>query len=176
MEYRELNMEEISQELFNHFIRRQQVHQCWRKIDGQWVIQEHPFVDDWKEEDYEYLVSCLKNTVKTGGVVYGAFKAGELKGFASVEGGVFGSKQQYMELTSLHGSADLRGNGAGRALFMRAAAWARSHGAGKLYISGHSAVETQAFYKAMGCVEAEEYNAEHVRQEPFDCQLEYCIR
>ena len=42
----------------------------------------------------------------------------------------------------------------------------------KLYISAHSAVESQAFYKAMGCVEAEEYNAEHVEKEPYDCQLE----
>ena len=45
----------------------------------------------------------------------------------------------------------------------------------KLYISGHSAVETQAFYKAMGCVEAKEYNQKHVELEPYDCQLEYQI-
>ncbi|MCI8896985.1 MAG: hypothetical protein HFI61_04170, partial [Lachnospiraceae bacterium] len=35
------------------------------------------------------------------------------------------------------------------------------------------AVETQAFYRAMGCVEAQEYNKEHVEKEPYDCQLEY---
>jgi len=34
-------------------------------------------------------------------------------------------------------------------------------------------VETQAFYRAMGCREAEEPNLEHVEKEPFDCQLEY---
>ncbi|MDF2592353.1 MAG: GCN5-related N-acetyltransferase, partial [Clostridia bacterium] len=31
----------------------------------------------------------------------------------------------------------------------------------------------QAFYKAMGCVEAKEYNDRLVAEEPFDCQLEY---
>ena len=46
------------------------------------------------------------------------------------------------------------------------------NGAGKLYISAHSAVESQAFYKSMGCVEAGEYNPEHVEKEPYDCQLE----
>ena len=45
----------------------------------------------------------------------------------------------------------------------------------KLYISAHSAVETQSFYRAMGCVEAEAYCAEHVEREPFDCQLECAI-
>ena len=27
--------------------------------------------------------------------------------------------------------------------------------------------------RAMGCVEAQEYNKEHVEKEPYDCQLEY---
>ena len=39
-------------------------------------------------------------------------------------------------------------------------------------ISAHSAVESQAFYKSMGCVEAEVYNQKHVEDEPYDCQLE----
>ena len=30
--------------------------------------------------------------------------------------------------------------------------WAKQKGAKKLYISAHSAVESQAFYKSMGCV------------------------
>ena len=62
-----------------------------------------------------------------------------------------------------------------RRLFGLAVAWAKGQGAEKLYISGHSAVETQAFYQAMGCREAEECSQEHVSQEPFDCQLEYVL-
>ena len=45
--------------------------------------------------------------------------------------------------------------GIGRALFAAAKEWAGDHGGRKLYISAHSAVESQAFYKAMGCVEAQ---------------------
>ena len=54
------------------------------------------------------------------------------------------------------------------------AAWAleKNMGAGKLYISAHSAVESQAFYHAMGCVEAKVYCQAHVDMEPYDCQLE----
>ena len=56
--------------------------------------------------------------------------------------------------------------------FFAAKEWAKQKGAKKLYISAHSAVESQAFYKSMGCVEAEVYNKKHVEDEPYDCQLE----
>lgn len=170
--YRALREEEICRELFGQFIRRQEVERCWRREEGEWVIREAPFIDDWSEEDYQVLVACLKNTVRTGGLVYAAFCDDILKGFASVESELLGSERQYLDLTSLHVSGDMRGRGIGKELFLAACSWAKEQGALKLYISGHSAVETQAFYKAMGCAEAEEYNQEHVKAEPFDCQLE----
>lgn len=173
MEFRKLGYGEINRELFQDFTRHQEVTKCWRKEGQEWVIKEEPFVDDWSEEDYAVLVTCLKNTVNTGGVVFGAFKEGKLKGFTSVESMPLGVKGQYLDLSSIHVSRECRGLGAGKELFVLAADWARSHGADKLYISAHSAVESQAFYKAMGCVEAEEYNQEHVEREPYDCQLEY---
>lgn len=134
-----------------------------------------PFIDDWSDSDYSYLVECLKNTLAGGGVVWGAFVDDELKGFASVERKTFGSEDQYMELTSLHVSSDARRHGMGAVLFLLAADFARNLGVKKLYISSHSAVETQAFYEHMGCVEAEEYNEAAVQREPMDCQLEYVL-
>lgn len=172
MEYRELKYGEINRELFSGFIRRQVVTDCRRRVDGKWVIKSDPFIDDWNEADYAVLIKCLKNTVTSGGVVYGAFDGGVLKGFASVEPRLFGGEQKYLDLSSIHVSRDMRGRGTGRVLFGKACAWAKAHGAEKLYISAHSAVESQAFYKAMGCVEAEVYDQEHIQAEPFDCQLE----
>lgn len=173
--YRELSEEEIERGLFSHFIRHQVVENCWRRVDGQWCIQKVPFVDDWGEAEYKFLVKCLKNTVATGGVVYGVFVEGWLKGFASVETGLFGEKKEYLDLSSIHVSEDMRGQGIGKALFGKVKEWAAAHGAAKLYISAHSAVESQAFYRAMGCVEAQEYNKEHVEKEPYDCQLECAL-
>ena len=83
-----------------------------------------------------------------------------------------GGEHRYLDLSSIHVSQDMRGRGIGAELFLAAKAWARNKGAGRLYISAHSAVETQAFYKKMGCAEAEVYNQEHVSREPYDCQLE----
>ena len=82
--------------------------------------------------------------------------------------------QETLDLTNIHVSEDQRNCGIGKALFGAAKAWAKEHAAEKLYISAHSAVESQAFYRSMGCVEAKEYYREHVEKEPWDCQLE-CV-
>ena len=174
IQYKILKADELNRELFVPFSRRQIVTDCWRKIDGKWQVKADPFIDDWSEEDYAFLVSCLQNTIQTGGYVLGAFWQGQLKGFVSVEGAFIGSRKEYLDLSSIHVSADMRGHGIGKALFSHAKEWARQKGAEKLYISAHSAVESQAFYKAMECVEAQEYNKEHVQREPYDCQLE-CV-
>ena len=172
---RKLEKKELERALFAQFHRRQVVTKCRRKTDAGWVILDDPFVDDWTEEEYLLLVQCLRNTLETGGVVFGDFEDGVLKGFASVEGSFSGSRGQYLELTCIHVSEEYRGRGIGRKLMVSAKQWARDAGAEKLYISAHSAVESQAFYDAMGCREAEEYNALCVEKEPCDCQLECAL-
>lgn len=172
IQYRELQEKELCPELFGGFIRRQRVTKCWRKENGKWIVKDDPFIDDWGAEEYKFLVSCLQNTLRTGGFVYAAFEDTALKGFVSVEADFFGGENKYLDLTSIHVSEDMRGRGIGTVLFLAAKQWAKSKGAKKLYISSHSAVETQAFYKSMGCVEAKEYNQYHAEKEPFDCQLE----
>lgn len=172
IEYRRLGQTEINRELFDGFVRTQPVTQCWRKEQGEWLIKDIAFVDDWGEPEYETLVSCLRNTAATGGLVTGAFLQTRLVGFAAVEREPIGSRGQYLDLSSIHVSQDMRGYGIGKRLFHIAAGFAREKGAAKLYISAHSSVESQAFYRAMNCKEAEEYHSGHVEQEPCDCQLE----
>ncbi len=92
-----------------------------------------------------------------------------------MDGRLIGSRGQYAVLAEMHVSEELRGRGLGRQLFARAAEEARSLGAEKLYISAMSAEESQAFYRAMGCVEAQEYDPPHVEKEPCDVQMEYLL-
>lgn len=105
---------------------------------------------------------------------YAAFCNSQLKGFVSVTSELFGTSQQYLDLTNIYVSEDKRNCGIGKDLFSSAKLWAKEHAAEKLYISSHSAVESQAFYKTVGCIEAKEYNQRHVEKEPYDCQLE-CV-
>lgn len=170
-----LSESQISRELFRHFNRHQEVTRCWRKEEGSWKLKDISFVEEWKEEDYEFLVKCLKNTVNTGGYVFGCFEDGKLVGFTSVEPEHFGSTEQYVQLSCIHVSCECRGKRYGKRLFERALLAARKLEAEKLYISAHSSQETQAFYHALGCVEAEEYNEKLYAAEPCDCQLEYVL-
>lgn len=172
-EFRPIGEGELTPCLFRFFDRFQIVERCWRKEDGNWVVKDIAFTERWTKRDYETLCGCLKNTLCSGGQVWGAFLAGQLKGFASVEGKLAGSRNQYADLSSLHVSADVRGHGLGRRLFLLAAESARRLGGESLYISAHSSVESQAFYHAMGCQEAGEYLLCHVEKEPCDCQMEY---
>lgn len=172
MEYIKLSADMIDRRLFANFIRHQVVSQCWRKVNGKWCIEDEPFIDDWDENAFIFVITCLKNTAQSGGAVFGAFLDGKLKGFSSVEPQLFGQNKEYLDLTYMHVSEDMRSRGIGKELFKLAKEWAKAHGAQKLYISAHSSVESQAFYKAMGCVEAWEYNKTHVKNEPYDCQME----
>lgn len=174
IKYKELSENDICIELFAGFIRHQVVEKCYRRENNKWVIKDDPFIDDWSEADYKFLVKCLKNTAATGGFVCGAFLDGILKGFVSVEPGLW--ENEYLDLSSIHVSEDMRGKGIGKKLFSLAVKWAENRGANKLYISSHSAVETQAFYRGLGCFDAKLMNKKHTDAEPYDCQLEYVIK
>lgn len=171
--YRELEKDDINISLFSSFNRYQDVRRCWRKENGEWTLKEIAFIEQWNLDEYEHLIECLQNTVKTGGAVFAAFHNNVLVGFASVENQFFGSLKQYLQLSNVHISYENRGMGIGKKLFFLTCERAKKLGAQKLYISAHSSQETQSFYKVMGCVEAMEYNNKLVAEEPCDCQLEY---
>lgn len=175
LQYKKLKAEDIKEDLFKGFNRHQKVTKCWRKIDNQWVIKDIAFTEEWTSKEYEFLVKCLKNTVNTGGVVFAAFREEGLAGFVSVENTFFGSENEYLQLSCIHVTYEGRGMGVGRGLFELAAESAREMGAKKLYVSAHSSIESQAFYKNLGCVEAVEYNEKLVEEEPCDCQLEFVL-
>ena len=157
IEYREIKIREIGRLLFSGFIRHQKVVKCRRKSGGRWIIVDDPFTDDWSESDYEKLILSLKENSARGGLVFGAFADDVLKGFISVNPGIFGGDRKYIDLSEIHVSEDLRRTGIGKVLF---------------YISAHSSVESQAFYAKMGCADALYPDKAHVEAEPFDCQLE----
>ena len=106
---------------------------------------------------------------------YGAFEETELKGYITVGTKRSGTKRQYVQLVTFQVSEPFRGMGVGRKIFEKAVEVAREYGAEKLYISAHSSKESQAAYKALGCVHAEEIIPWIADEEPFDVQLEYVL-
>ncbi len=177
IEYRTLSKEAIVPELFAHFRRYQQITSCWVKEEGAWSLRPAPrTIENWDEKQKEFICWCLGNILSEGGMAAGAFLGGELKGIVAVEGVCLGSRNQYLPVAFLHVSQELRGMGIGKTLFAMAKDFAASRGAEKLYISSQPSQETQAFYAAMGCVEAQEYHAAYVEHNPSECQIECSVR
>lgn len=170
--YRTLDVTEIYPELFEHFERFQEVTHCWRKENGKWLLKETAFTEQWDEADYRSLCEKLKKTIERQGVVFSAFSEGNLCGFCSVENELFGPELQYLALSELYVSAPMRRFGIGKQLFTLTCDFAKGNGARKLYLSAHSSKESQAFYHALGCREAQWYHPALTAAEPCDCQLE----
>lgn len=98
IEYKRISMERLNAELFSGFSRRQEVTKCWRREGGRWVVKDIAFVDDWDSGDHERVLRQLEGVLQRGGAVWGAFDGDTLKGFASVNGGLIGSRKQYAVL------------------------------------------------------------------------------
>jgi len=105
--------------------------------------------------------------------LWGAFDGNKLIGFCILSKEFIGSNNQYLRLVMLHTSYEYRRKGIGKRLFLFCVEAAKKLNAKKLYITAQSSQESQAFYRAMGCVEAQEIIPELFEQEPFDVHMEY---
>ncbi|MED4784428.1 GNAT family N-acetyltransferase [Brevibacillus choshinensis] len=173
--YRELTMEDLDTTLLNQFNRYQETHRVWYIEDGQWKQKDDYFVERWDEEKKQLVLQDLQRCVQTGGIVVGSYLADTLVGFANVEGTFFGSHHEYLELPYIHVTNECRGKRIGKELFALCCKKAKSKGATKLYIAAHPSVETQQFYRSVGCVLAKEINQSIYEREPLDIQLERAL-
>jgi GNAT superfamily N-acetyltransferase len=172
--FEEIFFYDLSPFLFDRFNRHQEVNFCWRKKAGKWFLLKAPSTLEWSKADIASLMDGLTYTLRSGGIMLGAFINHYLAGFASIEYDSFGPDYEYILLSNLYVSYGHRRKGIGRMLFTMACSTAKKMGARKLYISAHSAEETQAFFKAMKCVEAAYCHMDLIASNPFDCQLE-CV-
>lgn len=170
--YRRLCAEELTPEALDGFERRQQVTECARWEGEELVFFHHAFTDDWTPSERRETAVNMARLLRQGGLAFGAFTEGRLIGFACLAGRLIGSRRQYAELYRLHVSEPYRGRGIGARLFRMAAGGAGELGAEKICLAAHPARETQEFYRAMGCVRAEEDLRRETDFEPMDCLLE----
>jgi N-acetylglutamate synthase-like GNAT family acetyltransferase len=157
------------------FNRYQVTNHVWFKDDDQFSIKADHFIDQWDEDKKTLVLKDLEKCIKTGGIVIGAFLQGDLIGFANVEGELFGSGQEYRELTYIHVSNEFRNGGIGKKLFQLCCEKAKEMGTKKLYIAAHPSEETQHFYRKLGCTYAVEINQTIFDKEPLDIQLEFVL-
>lgn len=144
--YMKLEEDDIQQNFLTGFNRYQNVKKCWRKENGNWILKDIAFIEQWDDKEKSNVIKDLRRIISEGGAVYGAFESDRLVGFSAIEGELIGSRKQYTVLHYIYTSHDYRGNGIGKMLFVKACEFAVALGAKKLYISAHSSEESQAFY------------------------------
>ena len=159
----------------DEFLRHEKVSQFWKNIDGEYVLTDCDYSIDWDLEQRRGIAKIILRTIRDGGFAFGAFEGDRLVGYILAAGKRFGSAEQYIEIALYHISTHHRRKGIGKELFHLACDHARTCGAQKLYISTGPTKNTQAAYRALGCIPATEINADAVARNPADIQLEYLL-
>jgi len=157
------------------FIRHQVVTECWRNVDGAWKLLPIAFVEDCGLEQCRAEAADILHRIHEDLMVFAAFEKDKTVGYITVVTEPIGTEKQYLQLEAFEVSEPYRGRGIGKRLFALACASAGELGAKKLYISAHSSKESQAAYKALGCVHAQEIIRSIADKEPCDVQLEYML-
>ena len=170
-----LSCENFGLNSLDDFIRYEEVKSAWRKIDGRYVLCENEYIMNWDLETCRNTASTVYEGIRSKGFGFGAFDGDKIAGFVYVWGELFGSRNQYIELKLFYTSGPYRGMGIGKKLFSLACEEARKLGAEKLYISSGPTESTQAAYRKLGCVYAEEISPAAVEKYPLDVQLEYLL-
>jgi len=174
--YKKLSREDCHPGMLAKLNRYQESRRWWCEIDGVLTLKDDNLhIDDWNDQQKIAIAKRFRRRIKDGGAVFGAYLDGDLIGEASIKHKLFGREHEYIQLSSLHVSLEHRSRGIGRELFRLACAEAKRFGAKKLYISSQPSEETQAFYKAVGCVPAAEINRKLFRKMPSDRHLEYIL-
>ncbi|WP_052878114.1 GNAT family N-acetyltransferase [Chromobacterium subtsugae] len=169
---RRLSAADIGADWLDDFQRRQEVTLVYRGAPGERRIVAEPFIDDWSADERRALCRELA-AMADAGRVWAALEGASLAGFAAISPAPLGPDGEYRQLKELQVDARWRGRGLGRELMRECAAGGRQMGAGRLYISSHSAIETVSFYERCGCAPARWLHGPQIEREPFDWQMEY---
>lgn len=162
--------------MLNYFNRYQRVERDFQRRGEGYILEHNPHIEDWSEErKHKIITHDFVQILCFGGWLLGAFDSNQLIGFSALSGDCIGLAPICFELKQLHVSYEYRNKGIGKRLFSMACQAARKRNAGKLYIIASSSEESQAFYRAMGCVEAKEVVPELFEQEPLDVHMEYML-
>lgn len=124
-----------------------------------------PYVEDWTIERKRQVAKSLSGD---NYILYIALNEGCVVGFVGL---IKQLVNDYMILDMMHVSAECRGKGLGRKLFVLGKEEAEKAGAKALYISACSSEETIAFYKAMGAVVTKDTIKQLEEDEPYDLQM-----
>lgn len=170
MEYRNLEIDEVDK--IKEIDATYYIKNAWRKVNGEYKLVEINWTDYELPNGLPWHLEHFRNTLMNGGYAFGCFNNNILIGYCTLERDIFGVSSKYVLLDQLFVSKDFRNKRVGRHLVSMCMEQARKIGADKLFICAGSSENTIAFYKKIGCVDADEVRQDLYEEDPRDIQLE----
>ncbi len=165
-----LTKDDIKTTLLDTFDRYQETTQVYYMNDGELAIKDLFFIESWDVPKRRKIANYLQECLAQNGVVLVLKKEDEVVAFGNLERPLY--EGVYIHLPYIHVSRDFRHQGLGKRLFDALCEEAIQLGGTKLYISTHPSVESQRFYRSVGCVLANIIIPHIYEHEPSDIQLE----
>ena len=170
IEYRDVRPDEVQR--IADIDRSEHIDGAYAVVNGALELTDaNEDAPTWSDRVRSEYAARLRETIDAGGHVVGAFSAGRMVGFASLEEAGVGGDPALLKLDMLYVSAESRGLGIGGALTEKVAVAARSKGAAALYISATPTRRTVDAYLRMGAELLAAPDAELFALEPEDVHL-----
>ncbi len=151
-------LQNIPEDFLTGFQHDQCIRRKYVRTDGKWTLVPADERRTWSPEKRRWIAQYLREQRANGGTVAAGYAkdSGELLGFAAVDGILRGKNARYANLTMLFVDERFQRCGIGARLFREICDRAAAMGAEKLFVSAIPSEETVAFYRTMGCTDAEE--------------------
>ena len=181
---RAMTVKDLHVHMMDSFNRHQEITHILRK-NGRVKKLRKPRVENWPGDKKGFISNFIYHVYFRqyfGGQpkVFAAFRGDQVVGFAhwrymEKDREYLKSDQDCAILDKLFISSECRRMGLGRQLFDLCAEAAKAEGARMMYISTEPAVETQAFYKSLGCKKTKTDLGRVMRAPKHDIPLEYAL-
>ncbi|WP_405083033.1 GNAT family N-acetyltransferase [Paenibacillus chitinolyticus] len=126
---------------------------------------------NWKEDDYNAVISRYEYELKNGGTAFGAYDGDTLVGFGVLANKFRGKENDRLQIDLMYVTRDYRRQGIGRRIMDELSKAAIEKGAKYLYISSTETESAVNFYTSCGSAITSEIDEELFEKEPCDIHM-----
>lgn len=90
IQYKKLNFTNFNEHSLDLFVRHQEVHECWRKVEGEWKLLPIEFVENWSVEECQEIAGDVAAHMENDQTAFGAFDGDRVVGFITISHNHFG--------------------------------------------------------------------------------------
>ncbi|WP_282942640.1 GNAT family N-acetyltransferase [Paenibacillus sp. RC67] len=126
---------------------------------------------NWKEDNYQEIISRFEYELSNGGMAYGAFDEDKLVGFGVLAHKFRGKEHNQLQIDLMYVTREYRRQGIGRQIIGLLSKAAIEKGAKYLYISSTETESAVKFYSSCGSTVTSEIDEELFEKEPYDIHM-----